>query len=299
MPAKEWFEKAYPKANQRAYDGDLPYQLYPPDAAPGKKPTPDSPLAIAVKRGVSRGGRWPWGAFNGAYTNEFAHGRSGNVGETGVEGVQRQQGLQATGWLGKATFDALNWALVPAGLANAGQPLFDVAAVRLIKQAAEVGPPPTPNTKIPDLGPVVPNGRSVLVQDLTHMTGGLEPDYPAFDDGWAAGVKVIAPEPLTVTRQSSAVRRDGNPNGKAFYATGASGILYWFGHTDVAPAVGAKFAKGATMCTISPNHEQPHLHVGIDAKPIGVALKWGRDGNGPDYTHCPVTVGEQLAQALA
>lgn len=151
-----------------------------------------------------------------------------------------------------------------------------------------------PKTKVPALGPVVSGGVSLLEQDLTHPTGGLD-GYPALDDGFAhPGLAVIAPEAVTVTRQSSARRRDGNPNGNAFYATGASGIRYWFGHVDTAPAVGAKFRKGQRMAAISSNHEAPHLHVGIDAKPlIGRELE-----HHDNYTHGAPTVGVQLRRAL-
>lgn len=148
-------------------------------------------------------------------------------------------------------------------------------------------------SRVPDLGPVTPGGKSVLRQDLTHMTGGLD-KYPAFDDAFHAGKSVIAPEPLTVTRRSSARRRDGTPNGKAFYADGASGIKYWFGHTTDAPAVGTKFGKGDRMTFVSGNHEAPHLHVGVDARAlIGKVLE-----HHTNYTHGAPTVGVQLAKAL-
>lgn len=148
-------------------------------------------------------------------------------------------------------------------------------------------------SSVPPLGPVVRGGKSVLLQDLTHATGGLD-GYPAFDDGFRAGLAILAPEPVTVTRQSGARRRDGRANGKAFYATGASGLKYWFGHTDLAPQVGASFRKGQTMCHISGNHEAPHLHVGIDARPL-----IGRElAHHTDYTHGAPTVGAQLAAVL-
>lgn len=145
---------------------------------------------------------------------------------------------------------------------------------------------------VPALGPVVTGGVSILGQDLTHSTGGLD-HYPAFDDGFAhPGRAVLAPEALTVTRQSSARRRDGGPNGKAFYATGNSKLRYWFGHVDVAPPVGKRFVKGQTMARISENHEMPHVHVGIDAREL-----LGRDLlHHTNYTHGAPKVGVQLAQ---
>jgi hypothetical protein len=148
-------------------------------------------------------------------------------------------------------------------------------------------------SRVPNLGPVTPGGKSVLLQDLTHATGGLN-GYPAFDDAFGAGIRVIAPEPLTVTRQSGARRRDGRPNGKAFYATGHSALEYWFGHVDIAPRVGARFNKGELMAHVSGNHEAPHLHVGIDARTlIGKELV-----HHTDYTHGAPTVGVQLAAVL-
>lgn len=150
-----------------------------------------------------------------------------------------------------------------------------------------------PKAKAPALGPVVRGGQSILLHELTHATGGLD-GYPAFDDAVGhPGLAVIAPEPLTVTRQSSARRRDGNPNGKAFYATGASGLRYWFGHVDAAPAVGAKFKKGQRMAAISANHEAPHLHVGINAQDvIGHEL-----AHHTNYTTGAPSVGAQLRKA--
>ena len=148
---------------------------------------------------------------------------------------------------------------------------------------------------VPVLGPVVKGGQSVLRHDLTHATDGL-PGYPAFDDGIGLpGAAVLAPEHLTVTRQSSARRRDGTPNGKAFYATGSSKLKYWFGHVDQAPPVGTKFLKGQKMVAISENHEAPHVHVGINA----VDLIGHELAHHTNYTHGAPTVGVQLAKALA
>lgn len=158
----------------------------------------------------------------------------------------------------------------------------------------KAGLQPKPKRKVPALGPVVRGGTPILEQDLTHATGGLD-GYPAFDDAVGhPGMAVIAPEALTVTRQSSARRRDGQPNGKAFYATGASGLQYWFGHVDVAPAVGAAFRKGQRMAAISANHEAPHVHVGINAHAVlGHEL-----AHHTNYTHGAPKVGAQLRKEL-
>lgn len=151
---------------------------------------------------------------------------------------------------------------------------------------------------VPNLGPVVLGEKSLLLCFLTHETAGLYKrtgsHYPAVDTGWTAGERVIAPESLIVTRQSSARGAD------AFYATGKSGLKYWIGHINKAPATGTKFLKGEVMCRIAIIPGADHLHWGIDARGlVHRDLRWGRRGNGPDYTYGSPTVGQQLAALLA
>ena len=148
--------------------------------------------------------------------------------------------------------------------------------------------------KVPALGWVVKGGVSALTHDLTHATDGVD-HMPAFDEGFGLpGLGVIAPESLTVTKIGRFVRRDGKPNGRSVYATGESGIRWVFGHVEDVPEVGAKIRKRAQFCTISPNHEVPHLHCGVDARALT-----GRDlEHHTNYTHGAPTVGAQLAKAL-
>lgn len=118
---------------------DLPRPLYPPDAV-GYPPSPDGSDVKGWKRGISRGGRWPWQTFDGAYSNGFAHGKAGgNVGDSGIAGFQRQMGIQATGYLGTETANAIRSALVPDGLPHAGDPLLDATAVRLLEDYVALG----------------------------------------------------------------------------------------------------------------------------------------------------------------
>ena len=166
-------------------------------------------------------------------------------------------------------------------------------ALRLLNDVrADLARPP-----VPPLGPLVQDGLSVLLFAPTHETSGLlavtGSHYPAFDSEFGQiGRWVIAPEALTVTRDSS------SQGGDAFYATGASGLKFWFGHLSVAPAKGTKFRKGQRIGQIA-SIARPHVHLGIDARPlIGRDLKWGRDGNGPPYTFGSPTIGAQLAKAL-
>lgn len=141
-----------------------------------------------------------------------------------------------------------------------------------------------PKSSVPALGPIVAGGASVLAQDCTHFTSGL--DWPAFDDGWAAGKAVIAPEDGVVDDNTS-----GAQGGDAFYFQGDSGIRYWIGHITRVPAQGTRFAKGAAMTTISSDHPRPHVHLGLDVR----KLTGGRHLiSHTNYTHGAPTIGEQL-----
>lgn len=155
----------------------------------------------------------------------------------------------------------------------------------------KAAPAPGPATGVPRLGPVWRGGKSILDHDLTHATGGL-PLYPAFDDAFVAGREIIAPEAVTVTRDSSA--RPGD----AFYATGRSGIRYWFGHLVKAPAVGTKFRKGQTMGIVL-DHDVgggPHVHVGINIEDVVAAGRELKHNTG--YTHGAPLIGKQLSELL-
>jgi hypothetical protein len=128
-----WYKKAYPGAPMVAVLG-LPRPLYPPDN--DQHPTPvDGSDVEAYKRTISRLGRWEWQTFDQAFSNIFSQGKSGNVGESGVVGFQRQMGIQATGNIGKETFNALRSALIPKGLPHAGEHGMDARSVELINAA--------------------------------------------------------------------------------------------------------------------------------------------------------------------
>src|SRR6516165_8805376 len=242
----------------------FPRALYSPDAAAqGRQPSVDGPDVVAYKRTVSRAGRWPWQAFDDTFSNGFAHGRAGgNVGDSGVAGVQRQQGIEATGWVGEMAMDA-----TAAGLVDQAYERFHAAAAGI------------------DLGPMESGGKGVRAQDLTHATSGI-PLYPAFDDVWYTDRDVLAPEALAVTRTG------GASHGVAFYADGDSGLRWWFGHLNVAPAVGRRFARGAVIGTVAYDARAPHVHVGINVERL-----WGSGKqmtHRSDYTHGAPLVGAQL-----
>lgn len=166
-------------------------------------------------------------------------------------------------------------------------------AMQLIDEVQAALEPP-PAAKVPALGPLHHGGKTLLQERLSHLTSGI--GWPAFDGGWKAGMAVLAPEALTVTKQS------GSRGGDAFYARGASKIEYWFGHIAGAPATGKTFAKGARMCVIAnigAGDGGPHLHLGLNTIPlVGQQLKYGRTGSGPPYTIGAPTIGAQLAALM-
>jgi len=127
------YEHAYPGGPMVAVLG-FPRPVYPPDD-PGRPNSADGSDVEAYKRTVSRLGRWQWQAFDQAFSNGFSHGKGGNVGESGIEGFQRQMKIQATGNIGQETFNALRSARIPEGLPNAGQPGMDARSVELINAA--------------------------------------------------------------------------------------------------------------------------------------------------------------------
>jgi hypothetical protein len=132
----DWWERGYPGGPMVAVKG-FPRPLYPPDAAPGHQPSSDGSDVEAYKRTVSRAGRWRWQPFDQAYSNGFAHGKSGgNVAESGIAGVQRQGKITPdSGWVGRDTFNLLRSIRIPAGLPHAGEAAMDARAVELVNAA--------------------------------------------------------------------------------------------------------------------------------------------------------------------
>ena len=127
------YEHAYPGGPMVAVLG-FPRPLYPPDHPSEPNPVDGSDVE-AYKRTISRLGRWKWQTFDQAFSNGFSHGKSGNVIDSGVEGFQRQMKIQATGNIGKETFNALRSALIPEGLPHAGEYGMDGHSVELINAA--------------------------------------------------------------------------------------------------------------------------------------------------------------------
>ena len=154
----DWYTMAYRGAKPTGGLIPLARPLYPPDAAGrGKKPSGDGPDCEAIRRAISRLGRAPWdwatGENKSKWSNTFAHGAAGgNVGESGVEGFQRQMDIDATGWWGEASHNALQYALIPAELPHAGEHGLDDRGRELLQQALAMFKGPTGTVRERALG---------------------------------------------------------------------------------------------------------------------------------------------------
>jgi hypothetical protein len=123
---------------------NFPRPLYPPDHKDG--PVEDGPDVEAYKIIAWYFGRWATKdgkpekdpGFDRAYSNNFAHGKGSNVGDSGIQGIQRQAEVAgANGVLGHRTFDILIYQRIPQGLPNAGKlPLaINKHAANLLEEA--------------------------------------------------------------------------------------------------------------------------------------------------------------------
>jgi len=150
----DWWTQPYHGAKPERDIKGFPRPLYPPDAATySKQPSSRGPDVIAYKRTICRLGRWgDWdpASWDDGYWNDFAHGIANPKKRktSGVEGFQWQQHIDATGWLGKNTFNALCYALIPDSpeFMHPGEHAMDAVAVNLINEAWELfqGHEPTP-----------------------------------------------------------------------------------------------------------------------------------------------------------
>lgn len=166
------------------------------------------------------------------------------------------------------------------------------AMQKLDKLEADLKPPKA------TLGPVVPGGRSILLESLTHATSGI-PLFPAFDTAWGGGggVTVIAPEACVVDTRDTSARP-----GEAIFLTGTSKLRYWVGHLDRDWDLGHRFSKGDVIGKTLPiPGTSDHAHWGVNVEALlgkGRQLKYGATGRGPDYTYGSPTIGAQLAAYL-
>jgi hypothetical protein len=138
--------------------------------------------------------------------------------------------------------------------------------------------------------------KSLLDYAPTHDTSGI-PLFPAVDLAWGAGVSMYAPEDCVVdTRDTS------SSPGEAFYLTLACELRVWVGHLDRDWPLGHRFRKGDLIGkTIWQPKGKSHGHTGVNAEAFlgkGKQFRYGRDGDGPDYTLGSPTYREQLEGSL-
>jgi hypothetical protein len=160
----EYYELPYDYDIGVAPQVNFPRPLYPPDHPDG--PSPDGPDAKAYKIIAWYFGRWattggipnPSPSFDDSYSRAFANGSSADVGDSGIEGIQRQANIAgANGVIGMRTFNVLIYARIPEGLPNSGKfPLsINSYARELLEQAyqnfgeedTEEKPPPVSNPR--------------------------------------------------------------------------------------------------------------------------------------------------------
>lgn len=168
------------------------------------------------------------------------------------------------------------------------------AMTSINKLKADLQPDPVP--RLPAIGPVYNGGGSLLDYQLTHATSGID-FYPAFDTAFSEGMAIIAPEPLLVSRSSS------SRPGLAFYAIGAWKLKYWFGHLDRTHESGKRFKKGELIGRVCRNSigGGPHTHIGVNVEELigrGKQLKYGKNGDGPNYTFGSPSIRKQLIALL-
>lgn len=170
--AVDWYSSAFVYDPGVCQWVSMPRPLYPPGDPDG--PSKDGPDVEAIKRAVSRLGRWPWpsdpdGApFDQTYSKAFAMGRSSNVGESGVIGFQRQAKIaKPSGAIGERSFYAMLGARIPKGLPHAGDFAFDDRAIALLQEAAKI-------FNKPNKSPPPADTRSAILDHLERRNGYTE-----------------------------------------------------------------------------------------------------------------------------
>jgi CHAP domain len=124
----EWWEEPYKGGPMVAVPG-FPRELHVGDQ--------DGLDAVAYKRTVWRAGRWqgPASRFDDTYSQAFSTGAGPNVIDTGIAGVQRQQGWDDTGIVTEREFNLLRSIRVPEGKPHANEMAMDATAQNLLAEA--------------------------------------------------------------------------------------------------------------------------------------------------------------------
>lgn len=135
----DWWDSPYRKGTAVG-PATLPRIVRPP--SPGE--TYRGYDVMAYKRAVCRAGRWgEWepSEWDNVYWYVFALGKgTGRVPDSGVRGIERQEGMAQNGVLDDALYQKMRRIRVPDG-PHEGEPIFDAACVKLLNLAIkEFGP---------------------------------------------------------------------------------------------------------------------------------------------------------------
>lgn len=272
MPEKPWYEKPYPKGPAIG-PVELPRALYPPSAGKGTFSGGD---VTAFKRAISRAGRlkpWSPSTWNATYGEQFALGKgTGNVGDSGVRGFQRQEWpndpAMQTGNLGDKTYQAIRRSLVADG-PNKGRPLLDSVSVQLLDEAW------VEQQEIVLCYPIAKGPQASVCQGL-HQTAGLNGNW-AMDFCAAGGSDVVAVEACKIVRLSG--------NDPAQGSDDEIGIFGWSIHYETVKSYryfsthygsrtvseGERVKAGTVIGRIGNWPDDPgrsHLHLGVTS-PLG------------------------------
>ena len=162
-----WYRSPYKKGTAVG-PAHLPRELKPPSS--GQTMTGDD--VTAMKRAISHAQRWlPWAPsqWDKTYGERFAMGKgTGTVGDTGLRGFQRQEGLPQTGIVDDVTYQRIRRALIPVG-AREGAHILDALSIGLIKEATQEF---TPAGKLVKLRAEISNfcERAEANEDVWHYT---------------------------------------------------------------------------------------------------------------------------------
>jgi N-acetylmuramoyl-L-alanine amidase len=220
-----WWQVPYKGATPPKGLPPLPRNLYPPSGKNhGKTPSKPGPDVKAIKRGISRGGRWPWQEFDEEYSDRFALGNpSSDVANSGVAGFQRQMEIEPdSGWVGPQTYSALSYALVPEGRQHTGEHLFDSVCIDLLNEAWDMF-----GGKEPSKGPLK---RKVIASPNYSSRGG-------------AGVRLIV---IHTAEGARTIEELGN-----FFASSSSGVSSHTGIDDKDGTIGEYVKRGNKAWTAS------------------------------------------------
>lgn len=135
----DWWSQPYKKGTAVGPTA-LPRVLRPP--SPGE--VMHGYDVLAYKRATCRAGRWgEWSPnqWDNVYWKVFALGKgTGNVADSGIRGIERQEALAENGVLDNELYQRMRRIRVPDG-PHKGEPIFDGESVRLLNLALkEYGP---------------------------------------------------------------------------------------------------------------------------------------------------------------